>query len=140
MIHLLGVVGGGWYFFSRGYMGNKAMAPIEETDSIAENDSIFEGEYDIHSVDGIKQRLSEILTEALKLPEEDAINTFFSKEFRDLYAKKGFDLWDIFEDIDAMIVFNKTVPHDLAYQKSLQKKVAKDIDVLLTFGNEINLE
>lgn len=87
VILLLGVVGGGWYFFSRGYMGNKAMAPIEETDSIAENDSIFEGEYDIHSVDGIKQRLSEILTEALKLPEEDAINTFFSKEFRDLYAK-----------------------------------------------------
>lgn len=66
--------------------------------------------------------------------------TLTFKAFRDLYAKKGFDLWDIFEDIDAMIVFNKTVPHDLAYQKSLQKKVAKDIDVLLTFGNEINLE
>ena len=66
--------------------------------------------------------------------------TLTFKAFRDLYAKKGFDLWDIFEDIDAMIVFKKTVPHDLAYQKSLQKKVAKDIDVLLTFGNEINLE
>lgn len=88
IILLLGIVGGGWYFFNEGYLGNKAMAPIEETDSIAEvNDSIFEGEYDIHSIDGIKQRLSEILTEALKLPEEDAINKFFSKEFKDLYAK-----------------------------------------------------
>ena len=60
--------------------------------------------------------------------------------FRDLYAKKGFDLWDIFSDIDAMIVFNKTVPQDLAYQKSLQKQVANEIDVSLTFGNTLDVE
>lgn len=66
--------------------------------------------------------------------------TLTFKAFKDLYAKKGLDLWDIFEDIDAKIVFSKTVPQDLAYQKSLQKKVAKDIDVLLTFGNEIDVE
>lgn len=60
--------------------------------------------------------------------------------FKDLYAKKGFDLWDIFKDIDAKIVFNKTVPQDLAYQKSIQKQVADDIDVSLTFGNTLNIE
>ncbi len=88
-ILLLGLVGGGWYFFNEGYFGNRAMDPVEEiVDSIAEvNDSIYEEEYDMHSVDGIKQRLSEILTEALKMPEEDAINTYFSEEFKDLYAK-----------------------------------------------------
>lgn len=62
------------------------------------------------------------------------------KTFKDLYAKKGFDLWDIFKDIDAMIVFNKTVPQDLAYQKSIQKQVADDIEVSLSFGNTLNVE
>lgn len=66
--------------------------------------------------------------------------TLTFKTFKDLYAKKGFSLWDIFEDIDAMIVFNKTVPQDLAYQKSLQKQVAKDIGVLLTFENALDVE
>ena len=62
------------------------------------------------------------------------------KTFRDLYTKKGFDLWDICSDIDAMIVFNKTVPQDLAYQKSIQKQVAKEIDVSLTFENTLDVE
>lgn len=65
--------------------------------------------------------------------------TLTFKTFKDLYAKEGFDLWDIFEDIDAMIVFNKTVPQDLAYQKSIQKQVAADIEVSLTFGNTLNI-
>jgi hypothetical protein len=60
--------------------------------------------------------------------------------FRELYAKKGFDLWDVFRDIDAKIVFNKTVPQDIAYQKSLQKQVANDINVSLTFGNTLDVE
>ena len=66
--------------------------------------------------------------------------TLTFKTFKDLYAKKGFDLWEIFEDIDAMIVFNKTVPQDLAYQKSIQKQVADDIDVSLTFENSLDIE
>lgn len=66
--------------------------------------------------------------------------TLTFKTFRELYAKKDFDLWDIFEDIDAMIVFNRTVPQDLAYQKSLQKQVADEIEVSLTFGNELIIE
>lgn len=88
-IVLLAILGGAWYLFNEGYFGNKAMAPTEEaTDSLAEvNDSIYEEEYDIHSVDGIKQRLSEILTEALKMQDEEAINTFFSKEFKELYSE-----------------------------------------------------
>ncbi len=65
--------------------------------------------------------------------------TLTFKTFKDLYAKEGFDLWDIFKDIDAMIVFNKTVPQDLAYQKSIQKQVAADIEVSLTFGNTLNI-
>ena len=65
--------------------------------------------------------------------------TLTFKTFKDLYAKEGFDLWDIFKDIDAMIVFNKTVPQDLAYQKSIQKQVAADIEVSLTFGNTSNI-
>ena len=65
--------------------------------------------------------------------------TLTFKTFRELYAKKGFDLWEIFKDIDAKIVFNKTVPQDLAYQKSLQKQVANEIDLSLTFGNTLDL-
>lgn len=81
---------------------------------------------------------------------DDSIQTNYEKAkkqitmtfqtFRDLYARKNFDLWDIFEDIDAMIVFNKTVPQDLAYQKSIQKQVADDIDVSLTFGNSLDIK
>ena len=66
--------------------------------------------------------------------------TLTFKTFRDLYADKGFDLWDVFSDIDAKIVFDKTVPQDLAYQKSLQKQVADEIDVALTFGNTLDVE
>lgn len=80
--------------------------------------------------------------ESIEANYEKATNqiTLTFETFKDLYAKKGFDLWDIFDDIDAMVVFNKTVPQDLAYQKSLQKKVANSIDVLLTFGNELVIE
>ena len=86
---LLGIVGGGWYFFNEGYLGKDAMAPAEEiVDSIAEvNDSILEEEYDIHSVDGIKKRLTEILTKALNMQDTEAIKTFFSKEFQQLYTE-----------------------------------------------------
>ncbi len=66
--------------------------------------------------------------------------TLTFKTFKDLYSKKGFDLWDIFSDIDAMIVFNKTVPQDLAYQKSLQKQVSDEIDMSLTFGNTLDVD
>ena len=66
--------------------------------------------------------------------------TLTFKTFKDLYSKKGFDLWDIFSDIDAMIVFNKTVPQDLAYQKSLQKQVSDEIDMSLSFGNTLDVD
>lgn len=88
IILLLGIVGGGWYFFNEGYFGKKAMAPTEEaTDSIAENDSIFEEEYDIHSVEGVKQCMTAILNKGLYMSDEDAVKAYFSNEFKDVYNK-----------------------------------------------------
>ena len=77
---LLGILGGGYY-----YMNNKQGVPsnVIDTDSIAEEkDSMA---VDIHSVKGIKLRVNDILSKALKMSDQDAIHTFFSKEYQKLY-------------------------------------------------------
>ena len=79
---LLGILGGGYY-----YMSNKQEVPsnVIDTDSIAEEkDSMA---VDIHSVKGIKLRVNDILSKALKMSDQDAIHTYFSKEYQELYDK-----------------------------------------------------
>ena len=61
------------------------------------------------------------------------------EQFLDLYEKAGKDLWDVFHDIDAMIVFDKTVPQDNAYQKKVKKQFTDRTLLKLEFGNDIRL-
>ena len=83
VILLLGILGGGGYYFMTNKDGGSSY--IVETDSIAEiGDAISS---DAQSVEGAKQRLGEILTKALKMQDDDAIHTYFSKEYRELYKK-----------------------------------------------------
>lgn len=80
---LLGVIGG--YFFLNGN-SMKSQPAIVDTDSIEEVVE-SEGTMDIHSVEGIKARLTEILAKGMSMPEEDAVKKYFSKEFQDIYIK-----------------------------------------------------
>ena len=86
---LLAIIGGGAYFATNGGLGSKALAEAVDSDSIAVVDSsdAFVGDTDIHSVEGIKARLTEILAKGMSMPEKDAIKKYFSKEFQDIYFK-----------------------------------------------------
>lgn len=77
---LLGVIGG--YFFLNGN-SMKSQPAIVDTDSIEEVVE-SEGTMDIHSVEGIKARLDEILKNGLHMNDEDVIYKYFSIEFRQL--------------------------------------------------------
>ena len=61
------------------------------------------------------------------------------EQFMDLYENAGKDLWEIFDDIDARIVFDKTVPQDNAYQKKVKKQFTDRTLLKLEFGNDIQL-
>lgn len=56
---------------------------------------------------------------------------------KDSYAKIGADIDDVFSDIDAQIVFDRIVPQNNSYQKSVSKKFLDENTVILTFGNSI---
>lgn len=80
---LIAILAGGGYYL----LGNKdsGSSYIVETDSIAEiGESILS---DVQSVEGVKARLTEILSKALKMYDEDAVNTYYSKEYRELFKK-----------------------------------------------------
>lgn len=81
-IIILGILIGGAYYYS-----NKDSIPsyVQKTNSIAKNEKVITS--DIKSVEGIKSRLTDILSKALKMYDEDAINTYFSKEYRELFKK-----------------------------------------------------
>lgn len=84
-IVLLCVIGGaGYYFFDKSGGRNSYVAASDTIELDADSE---EREYDIHSVDGIKVRLTEILSEALKMQDGDAIHSFFSMEYQKLYDK-----------------------------------------------------
>jgi RNA polymerase subunit RPABC4/transcription elongation factor Spt4 len=78
----------GWYFFIKD-SGNTMYESQVDTDSIEEIvDSIYDEEaYDAFSVEGIQARLNDILSKALMMREDDAVRTYFSEEFRGLYAR-----------------------------------------------------
>ena len=88
LLALLIVGGAGWYFFIKD-SGNSMYESQVDTDSIEEIvDSIYDEEaYDAFSVEGVQTRLNDILSKALMMREDDAVRTYFSEEFRGLYAR-----------------------------------------------------
>ena len=53
--------------------------------------------------------------------------------------KIGGNIFETFKDIDAQIVFDRQIPQDNAYQKSLSSKFNKANHIVLTFGNNLTL-
>lgn len=88
LLALLIVGGAGWYFFIKD-SGKIIYEPQVDTDSIEERvDSIYDEEvYGAFSVEGVQSRLNDILSKALMMREDEAVRTYFSEEFRGLYAK-----------------------------------------------------
>ena len=88
LLVLLIVGGAGWYFFIKD-SGKIIYEPQVDTDSIEESvDSIYDEEtYDAFSVEGVQSRLNDILSKALMMREDAAVRTYFSEEFRGLYAR-----------------------------------------------------
>jgi len=83
VVLLLGVIGS--YFFMNGN-STKSQPAIVDTDSIEEVVDSEEAT-DIHSVEGIKAGLTEILAKGMSMPEKDAVKKYFSKEFQEIYFK-----------------------------------------------------
>ena len=62
------------------------------------------------------------------------------EKFEELYNNQGQNIYTIFDDIDALIVFDKTVPQDDAFQKNIISKFSKRTLLNLSFGNELKIE
>ena len=80
---LVAVIGGGYYFLCQSGSVSSNSTVAVDSDSIA----VVDSEYDIHSVEGIKARMTEILNEGMAMPEKDAVKKFFSKDYREAYFK-----------------------------------------------------
>lgn len=52
------------------------------------------------------------------------------------HEKSGISFRELFTDIKAMVVLNKTIPRDTAFQKNLKSTFLKNNKVILEFGNE----
>lgn len=79
IVLLVGV--GTWYFYS------DRISFKGSTDSIEAVDSTPLPPIDIHSVDGVEERLYEIFYNGFKMQDDEAVNKYFSEEFRILYKK-----------------------------------------------------
>jgi len=55
------------------------------------------------------------------------------------YGNMGYDIFDIFEDVDAQIVFDRQIPQDNAYQKIVSRRFNKDNQIVLAFGNDLKV-
>lgn len=62
------------------------------------------------------------------------------EKFTELYCNHDMDLFHIFDDIDAIIVFDKTVPQKDSYQKNIISKFAKRTLLNLSFGNDLKID
>lgn len=62
------------------------------------------------------------------------------KQVKQLYEEHGLSIWSVFEDVTAQAVFDKSVPHDNAYQKSKKKAFLEENHILLTFDNVMKIE
>lgn len=65
--------------------------------------------------------------------------SFTLKYITEAYNKLGTNIYDVFHDIDAHIVFDRQIPQDNAYQKSVSRRFNKDNQIVLTFGNDIEV-
>lgn len=61
------------------------------------------------------------------------------KYITEAYENLDTDIFDIFSDIDAKIVFDKQIPQDNAYQKKVSSRFNKENLIVLTFGNDLKL-
>lgn len=86
---LIGLIGGGYYYLSQNRGSSSRMAEAVDSDSIDLADTISDMNYNIKSVEGVQERLTEIFDNGLKMGEKDAVHKYYSKEFRDLYMKVG---------------------------------------------------
>lgn len=59
------------------------------------------------------------------------------EKFEEIYRSHGNDIWSVFDDIDAMMVFDKMVPQDNAYQKKVSAAFVERTTLNLAFGNNI---
>lgn len=80
----------------------------------------------LHSIDGHYDKASKQLSLTLD---------YLIKAYSDL----GADIFDIFADVDAKIVFDRLLPQDSAYLKNIKAKFIKANQVVLTFGNDITI-
>lgn len=62
------------------------------------------------------------------------------EKFEELYNNQGQNIYTIFDDIDALIVFDKTVPQDDAYQKNIISKFSRRTLLNLSFGNVLKIK
>lgn len=60
--------------------------------------------------------------------------------FKELYSQKGIEIFDILDDIDAQIVFDRTIPYDNAYLKNLKDRFLDENEIILSWGNELVVE
>lgn len=58
-------------------------------------------------------------------------------KFKELYHNKGINLFEVLEEIDAQIVFDKTVPRDNAFCKKIKRQFLKENEICLNIDNEI---
>lgn len=61
------------------------------------------------------------------------------KYITEAYSKLDIDMYDVFLDIDAHIVFDRQIPQDNAYQKSVSRRFNRDNQIALIFGNDIEV-
>lgn len=76
---------GVWFFMSDGHSTNDNQAMIEAVDS--DSIAVIDPEYDIHSIEGIDERLTEIFCDVFGMSDEEAIRNYFSQEYQNLYRK-----------------------------------------------------
>lgn len=80
---LIGVIGCGFYFWNTN-KGGSFVSVENDSDSVTVTDTVVT---DLKSVEAINTRLTDIFSKAFNMSDEDAINNFFSKEYRKLYAE-----------------------------------------------------
>lgn len=56
---------------------------------------------------------------------------------KSLYQQQGLKIWDIFLDIDARIVFSRTIPQNNSYQKKIREQFLEENLYQLLFENSL---
>lgn len=81
---LCAIVGAGYYFFN---MSGGNDAYIAASDTIEADAGSAENVSDLHSVEGIKTRLDEIISKGMSMSDEEAVKKYFSKDYQEIFFK-----------------------------------------------------